>query len=87
MLVNFAREQGISTIVRGIRNTKDMEYETQIARVNHLLAPEIETLFLCAMPPFVEISSSMVWEIAQSGGDVAAFVPSNVYTAFIKKED
>lgn len=81
LLADFVRKQGAKGIIRGLRAVSDFEYEFQLANMNRRLAPEIETLFLTPSEQFSFISSSLVSEIAQLGGDVSAFVPPIVAKA------
>ncbi len=81
LLADFVRENGAKGIIRGLRAVSDFEYEFQLANMNRRLAPEIETLFLTPSEQFSFISSSLVSEIAELGGDVSAFVPAVVAKA------
>lgn len=74
LLANFAREQQAKVIIRGLRAVSDFEYEFQLANMNRHLAPEIETMFLTPLETYSFISSSLVTEIAQLGGDISSFV-------------
>ena len=85
LLVNWARAQGIHTLIRGLRAFSDFEYEFQMALTNRKLAPDIETMFLMPNEDFSYVSSSMVREIASLGGDAAKFVPPVVAAALQKK--
>ncbi len=85
LLVDWARDQGIHTLIRGLRAFSDFEYEFQMALTNRKLAPDIETLFLMPNQNFSYVSSSMVREIASLGGDVDQFVPASVAEALKKK--
>lgn len=78
LLAHFVREQGAQAIIRGLRAISDFEYEFQLANMNRRLAPDIETIFLTPGEQYSFISSSLVTEIAQLGGDVSAFVPEAV---------
>ena len=85
LLVDWARQRGIHTLIRGLRAFSDFEYEFQMALTNRKLAPDIETLFLMPNEDFSYVSSSMVREIAALGGDVAKFVPAPVAAALKRK--
>ncbi len=85
LLADFVRELGAKGIIRGLRAVSDFEYEFQLANMNRRLAPEIETLFLTPSEQFSFISSSLVSEIAELGGDVSAFVPPVVAQALQTK--
>ena len=78
LLVDLARDMGISAVVRGVRGVRDLENETDMARINHRLNPQLETLFLPASPEKGEISSSMVRQLAHFGADISAYVPDSV---------
>ncbi len=85
LLVNFAREQKASLLIRGLRAVSDFEYEFQMASVNNKIAPEIETVFLTASDATHFISSRFVKQIARLGGAVDKFVSPNVAEA-LKQE-
>ena len=80
LLVDFARAQGDAAIVKGLRAVSDYEYEIQMAQMNHRLAG-VETLFMPTSPKWSFLSSSLVKEVAQLGGDVAGLVPEHVRNA------
>jgi pantetheine-phosphate adenylyltransferase len=72
-------------VVRGLRAVSDFEFEFQMALVNRKLGPQIETIFLVPKDEYIFISSKVVKEIAQLGGDVSDFVPINVKKALRHK--
>ena len=78
LLMHFAIEMGASVILRGLRAVSDFEYEFQMAGMNHRLNPKVETLFLMANDKYQFISSRLVKEIAQLGGDISYFVSPRV---------
>ncbi len=78
LMVEFARNQGATAVLRGIRAISDYEYEFQMALMNRRLAPEIETVFLQPAGRYSFVSSRMVKEVFSAGGDVTGLVPSNV---------
>ncbi len=78
LLVDFARKKQANVILRGLRVVSDFEYEMQLASMNRHLAEDIETLFLTPAEQYSFISSSLVKEIAQHGGDVSEFVHASV---------
>jgi pantetheine-phosphate adenylyltransferase len=81
LLVDYARAKGVHVVVRGLRAYSDFEYEYQMALTNRKLAPEIETLFLMPKENLSYISSSVVREVAERGGDLSDFVPPSVRPA------
>ncbi|HEX6997549.1 MAG TPA: pantetheine-phosphate adenylyltransferase [Gammaproteobacteria bacterium] len=74
LTVDFARAQGLTAIVRGLRAVSDFEYEFQLATMNRHLTDQVETVFLTPSEQHTFISSSLVREIAEFGGDVSPFV-------------
>lgn len=74
LLMKFARKQGATVIVRGLRAVADFEYEYQMAGMNQQLNPNIETVFLMADVSLQPIASKLVKEIAMFGGDIVKFV-------------
>ena len=85
LLVDWARQRGIHTLIRGLRAFSDFEYEFQMALTNRKLAPDVETMFLMPNEDYSYVSSSMVREIAALGGDVDKFVPAPVAAALKRK--
>lgn len=81
LLVDFARKEDATTIIRGLRAVTDFEYELQMSQTNRQICPEVDTLFLTASVEYSYVSSSTVKEIAYYGGDISAFVPD-----FVAKE-
>jgi pantetheine-phosphate adenylyltransferase len=79
LMVEFARREGASAVLRGIRAISDYEYEFQMALMNRRLAPEIETVFLQPAGRYSFISSRMLKEVFTLGGDVTGLVPPNVF--------
>ncbi|MFH1277469.1 MAG: pantetheine-phosphate adenylyltransferase [Candidatus Eisenbacteria bacterium] len=78
LLVEFAREVGAVSILRGLRAISDYEFETQMAFMNRRLAPGIEIVFLPADERHTYVNSTVIKEVARLGGDVSAFVPAGV---------
>ena len=78
LMVEFARKEGASAVMRGIRAISDYEYEFQMALMNRRLAPEIETVFLQPAGRYSFVSSRMLKEVFSFGGDVTGLVPPNV---------
>jgi pantetheine-phosphate adenylyltransferase len=85
LLVDFARAQGASAVVRGLRAVSDFEFEFQMALMNRKLEPEIETIFMMPAEKYTYLSSRIVKEIGRLGGNVDAFVPVSVSEALRHK--
>jgi len=79
LVIEFAKTLQAKTMVRGIRSMTDFDYEFQLAGMNRRLAPAIDTVFLNTLDVYQCISSTLVREISQLGGDVAQFVSPSVY--------
>jgi pantetheine-phosphate adenylyltransferase len=78
LMVEFARREGATAVLRGIRAISDYEHEFQMALMNRRLAPEIETVFLQPAGRYSFVSSRMVKEVFSFGGDISGLVPPNV---------
>ncbi|WP_299460798.1 pantetheine-phosphate adenylyltransferase [uncultured Gimesia sp.] len=90
LAVNFVRECGGGVMLRGLRTLTDVEAEFTMSLANRALASDIETVFLMASEKYTHISSSLIKQIAQLGGDVAAeklkvFVPAQVVEPLLEK--
>jgi pantetheine-phosphate adenylyltransferase len=85
LVIEAARRFGATTLVRGLRDGTDFDYEIQMAGMNAGMAPEIQTIFLPAAPAVRPIAATLVRQIAAMGGDVSAFVPANVAAQLTKK--
>ena len=85
LLVEFARAQGATALVRGLRAVSDFEFEFQMALMNRKLDQHIETIFLMPAESYTYLSSRIVKEISRLGGSVAAFVPASVAAALREK--
>jgi len=81
LTVEYARAQGATTIVRGLRAVSDFEYEFKLAHMNDHLAPEVEVVCLMTSSRHSFISSSLIREVASLGGDVDGLVPDHVRDA------
>lgn len=85
LTVDFARDNGLGVIMRGLRAVSDFEYEFQLANMNRHLAVEVETAFLTPNENYNFISSSLVREICTMGGDISEFVSPIVNAALIER--
>ena len=82
LLADFAREQGSSIIIKGLRAVSDFEREFQMALMNHKLNPGLDTMFLTAEHQFMYLSSSAVKELARYDADVSDFLPAAIIPDF-----
>ena len=85
LLIDFARQQKASIIVRGLRAITDFEYELQIAQTNHKLDAKVDTVFFTTSVEYSYLSSSAVKEIASFGGDIHQFVPGCIVQSVYDK--
>ena len=85
LTVDFAREHGLRVIIRGLRAVSDFEYEFQLANMNRHLTDDVETAFLTPVEKYTFISSSLVREVAELGGDVSEFVSEHVKAALYER--
>jgi len=76
LLVDFAREQEVFTVIRGLRAVSDFEFEFQMALMNRKLEARLETVFLTPKEDYTYLSSRIVKEVARLGGDVSPFIPA-----------
>jgi pantetheine-phosphate adenylyltransferase len=81
LLVDFARQQHATVLVRGLRAVADFEFEFQLASMNRHLAPDVESVYLMPAEQYAFISSSLVKEVARLGGDVTKYVHPKVFKA------
>ncbi len=84
LVVEGCRKLGADVILRGLRTSSDVDYELAMARSNRAMAPEIETVLFASSPEHAHISSTLVRQIAQMGGDLSPFVSSGVRRALTK---
>jgi pantetheine-phosphate adenylyltransferase len=78
LVVDFARENGVTVLVRGVRTVGDFDYEKQMAVMNRDLYPQLDTVMLVPKPEHAHLSSSLVREIAGLGAPIEKFVPAPV---------
>jgi pantetheine-phosphate adenylyltransferase len=85
LIVNAARDHGAKALVRGLRDGTDLDYEMQMAGMNEMMAPDLQTVFFPASPSVRTITATLVRQIASMGGDTSPFVPAAVDTALRAK--
>jgi pantetheine-phosphate adenylyltransferase len=84
LLVDFARKQGITAIVKGLRDATDFGYELQMAQMNRKLSG-VDTYFLATNPSYSFLSSSLVKEVATVGGDVSDMLPVAIHKRLLER--
>ena len=84
LLVEYVDRRSAQAIVRGLRAVSDFEFEFQLALMNRKLNERVETIFMMPKDTYTFLSSRIVKEMAQLGGDVSAFVPAHVRTALAR---
>ena len=87
LTTDFARDNNLRVMVRGLRAVADFEFEFQLATMSRQLNPDVESVFLTPTEKFTFISSSLVREIAMLGGDVSRFVHPVVEAALIRQRE
>ncbi len=78
LLVDYAQKRQVTAVMRGLRALSDFEFEFQLAHMNRRLAPQIETIYMMTGEEHFYVSSSLIREIAQFGGNLAGLVPASV---------
>ena len=78
LLVKFARDNGATALVKGLRAISDFEYELEMNQLNRTMDPEIESIYFMSSPNYSFLSSSGVKELAMFGGDLSQLVPGRV---------
>ncbi|MEY3502902.1 MAG: hypothetical protein RL763_970 [Pseudomonadota bacterium] len=86
LVIDFAASLGATTMVRGIRSMTDFDYEFQLSGMNRRLAPKIDTVFLNTLDVYQCISSTLVREVNNLGGDVTQFVSPSVLRFMLTKK-
>lgn len=85
LLAQYAKDNNITAIVKGLRAVSDFEYEFQQALTNKKLNPELETVFLTCNSDYMYLSSSIVKQVASLGGDISPFVPECVHDEILDR--
>ncbi|WP_433657054.1 pantetheine-phosphate adenylyltransferase [Nocardia sp. CA-128927] len=84
LTVDFAKQQGVTAIIKGLRDATDFGYELQMAQMNKKLSG-VDTFFIATNPAFGFLSSSLVKEVATFGGDVTDMLPPNVHKRLLAR--
>jgi pantetheine-phosphate adenylyltransferase len=85
LVVDFARNNGVTVLVRGVRTVGDVDYEKQMAVMNRDLYPKLDTVMLAPSPEFDHLSSSLVRELASLGAPVKKLVPKPVIPILLER--
>ena len=78
LTVDFCKKMKAGFILRGLRTSADFEFEKAIAQNNHIMMPEIETIFILPVPALSAINSTIVRDIIRNGGDASPFIPDSI---------
>ena len=78
LTINYAVQIGANTILRGLRNSTDFDYEKSIAQMNKAISPSVDTIFLITDPELAAISSSILRELIKGGANVQPFLPTAI---------
>ncbi|WP_237387069.1 pantetheine-phosphate adenylyltransferase [Xenorhabdus sp. Sc-CR9] len=87
LMVNFAKKQQATILIRGVRSVADFEYEYQLANMNRHFMPELESVFLLPSQNMSFVSSSLIKDVARHDGDISSFLPESVARAMLQKLD
>ena len=85
LVVNFAKENGVTVLVRGVRTVGDVDYEKQMAIMNRDLYPDLDTIMLAPSPQYEHLSSSLVRELTGLGAPVKKLVPKAVIPVLLER--
>lgn len=85
LLVNHANEVGAHTLIRGVRQVSDFEYEFRMALMNRRLAPNVDTVFLMPREELTFVSATLVKEVAYWGGDLTHFLPESIARKLLER--
>lgn len=85
LIAEHARELGACALVRGLRTSRDFDYESQMAHTNRRMVPELDTIFLHTSADHALTSSSLVRDILRWNGDIRPFVPPVIAEALMNK--
>lgn len=85
LLAEYARENGISVVIKGLRAVTDFENEFMMAMINHKLNPELDTMFLMAEQKYLYLSSSTVKEMGRYDADLTDFLPAEIIPDFTER--
>jgi pantetheine-phosphate adenylyltransferase len=85
LVVEFARDNGVTVLVRGVRTVGDVDYEKQMAVMNRDLYPQLDTVLLAPSPEYAHLSSSLVRELAALGAPVEKLVPRAVIPELLQR--
>jgi len=85
LLIEYCVNAGAISIVRGLRQVSDFEYEFQMALMNRKIQPEISTVFLMPSDKYTFLNSTIIRELARLGANVSEFVPPSVLNRLNEK--
>lgn len=81
LVVDYAADHGIGTLLRGVRTSSDFEFEYQMALTNRALRPSVESVFVMPAEEYSYLSSSLIKEVVANGGDASRWLPEPILRA------
>jgi pantetheine-phosphate adenylyltransferase len=78
LIVNFAKNEKATALIRGLRHVSDFEFEFQMAMMNFHLNPEIVTLFMMPDEQYIHINSTVIKNVSKLRGDISTYIPKSV---------
>ena len=78
LIVNFAKSEKATALIRGLRHVSDFEFEFQMAMMNFHLNPEIVTLFMMPDEQYIHINSTVIKNVSRLRGDISTYIPKSV---------
>ena len=85
LVVDYAADQGIGVLLRGVRTSTDFEFEYQMALTNRAMRPAVESVFVMPAAEYAFLSSSLIKEVAANGGDASRWLPEEVLKLLRRK--
>ena len=85
LLVDFAKHTDSNLVVRGLRAISDFDYELQMAQTNRKMNADVDTMFLATSLEYAYLSSTIMKEVANFGGDLSKFAPREITDAVEEK--
>ena len=85
LLAEYAQQNNVNVVVKGLRAATDFEKELQMALINHKMNPNLDSMFLTSEHQFMYLSSSVVKELGSHGADLSDFLPEEIIPDCVKR--